>query len=68
MELKVFDVEHGACALLSCDNGARLMIDCGHNSTTHLRASSRDATVSARRRDSKDLGLDVAQSAMREAK
>jgi hypothetical protein len=34
MHLQIFDVEHGACALLTCDNGARLMIDCGHNSTT----------------------------------
>jgi beta-lactamase superfamily II metal-dependent hydrolase len=34
MDLKIFDVEHGACALLTCDNQARLMIDCGHNSTT----------------------------------
>lgn len=33
MHLKIFDVEHGACALLTCDNGARLMIDCGHNAT-----------------------------------
>jgi len=34
MELKIFDVEHGACALLTCDSGARIMIDCGHNGTT----------------------------------
>jgi beta-lactamase superfamily II metal-dependent hydrolase len=34
MDLKIFDVEHGACALLTCDNGARLMIDCGHNAST----------------------------------
>lgn len=34
MELKIFDVEHGACALLTCDNGSRLMIDCGHNGDT----------------------------------
>lgn len=31
MNLIVFDVEHGACALLTCDNGSRIMIDCGHN-------------------------------------
>ncbi|MCI0560821.1 MAG: hypothetical protein MN733_20245, partial [Nitrososphaera sp.] len=37
MELKIFDVEHGACTLLTCDNGARLMIDCGHNSETGWR-------------------------------
>ncbi|WP_131778528.1 ComEC/Rec2 family competence protein [Legionella bozemanae] len=34
MKLQIFDVEHGACALLTCSNGKRLMIDCGHNSTT----------------------------------
>ena len=37
MELKIFDVEHGACALLTCDNGSRLMIDCGHNGDTGWR-------------------------------
>ena len=26
MWLQIFDVEHGACALLTADNGARLMI------------------------------------------
>ena len=34
MDLKFFDVEHGACALLTCDNNTRMMIDCGHNVTT----------------------------------
>src|SRR5437870_3806789 len=34
MDLKIFDVEHGACALLTADNSTRLMIDCGHNGTT----------------------------------
>lgn len=34
MLLQIFDVEHGACALLTCDNGNRLMIDCGHNTST----------------------------------
>jgi beta-lactamase superfamily II metal-dependent hydrolase len=34
MQLQIFDVEHGACSLLTADNNARLMIDCGHNSTT----------------------------------
>ncbi len=37
MELKIFDVEHGACALLTCDDGMRMMIDCGHNGTTGWR-------------------------------
>ena len=37
MQLQIFDVEHGACALLTCDNGTRFMIDCGHNATTDWR-------------------------------
>lgn len=37
IELKIFDVEHGACALLTCDNGTRMMIDCGHNGDTGWR-------------------------------
>ena len=32
--MTIFDVEHGSCALLTCDNGTRMMIDCGHNATT----------------------------------
>ncbi len=34
MKLQIFDVEHGACSLLTADNNARLMIDCGHNAST----------------------------------
>jgi hypothetical protein len=34
MKLQIFDVEHGACSLLTADNNARLMIDRGHNATT----------------------------------
>ncbi len=37
MYLQIFDVEHGACALVTCENAARLMIDCGHNATTGWR-------------------------------
>jgi beta-lactamase superfamily II metal-dependent hydrolase len=43
MQLQIFDVEHGGCALLTADNNERLMVDCGHNATTgwkpgtHLR-------------------------------
>jgi len=40
MELKIFNVEHGACALITCDNGNRFMIDCGHNGTTNWRPGS----------------------------
>ena len=34
MKLQIFDVEHGACSLLTADNNTRFMIDCGHNWTT----------------------------------
>ena len=34
MELRIFDVNHGACAFLTCDNGATMMIDCGYNAAT----------------------------------
>ena len=34
MRLEIFNVEHGACALLRTSNGKLAMIDCGHNSTT----------------------------------
>lgn len=37
MNLTIFDVEHGACALLTGDHGARIMIDCGHNGSTGWR-------------------------------
>jgi glyoxylase-like metal-dependent hydrolase (beta-lactamase superfamily II) len=33
MKLQVFNVEHGACALLTDDNNKRIMIDCGHNAS-----------------------------------
>lgn len=39
MELEIFDVEHGACALVTADNGARILFDCGHNSSTEWRPS-----------------------------
>lgn len=35
--VEIFDVEHGACSLLTADNGARIMIDCGHNGSTNWR-------------------------------
>ncbi len=39
--LRVFDVEHGACAIMSSPTGERIaMIDCGHNSTTGWRPST----------------------------
>ncbi|WP_153041024.1 ComEC/Rec2 family competence protein [Paraburkholderia monticola] len=42
--LQVFDVEHGACALLTVpapgDECRRMLIDCGHNSTTGWNVGS----------------------------
>lgn len=40
MDLKIFDVEHGACALLTGDNSERMMIDCGQNAVTGWRPGS----------------------------
>jgi beta-lactamase superfamily II metal-dependent hydrolase len=34
MILEVFDVEHGACALVTTSNGKRILIDCGDNTST----------------------------------
>lgn len=40
MKLEIFDVEHGQCAMLTDDNGQRLMLDCGHNASTGWRPST----------------------------
>lgn len=40
MEIRIFDVEHGGCALVTADTGTRILIDCGHNSTTGWRPSA----------------------------
>lgn len=37
MRLDVFNVEHGACAVLHCVNDQRFMFDCGHNASTGWR-------------------------------
>jgi beta-lactamase superfamily II metal-dependent hydrolase len=37
MLLEIFDVEHGACALVTTSNGKRVMIDCGHSAATNWR-------------------------------
>jgi beta-lactamase superfamily II metal-dependent hydrolase len=34
MLLDIFDVEHGACALITTSGGKHIMIDCGDNTTT----------------------------------
>lgn len=39
MEVRIFDVEHGGCALVTTDNGDHLLIDAGHNSNTGWRPS-----------------------------
>jgi beta-lactamase superfamily II metal-dependent hydrolase len=39
MNIEIFDVEHGGCALITADNSRRILIDCGHNSTTGWRPS-----------------------------
>jgi len=31
MKIDIFNVSHGFCALVTCDNNNRLMIDCGHD-------------------------------------
>jgi beta-lactamase superfamily II metal-dependent hydrolase len=49
MRLEIFDVEHGACALLTCDNGNRLMIDCGHNATTQWKPGTHLASQGVKR-------------------
>lgn len=38
--LRIFDVEHGACAIMQAPNGRVAMIDCGHNEVTGWRPSS----------------------------
>src|SRR5688500_12248869 len=39
--LRVFDVEHGACAIMISPTGERIaMVDSGHNSTTGFRPSA----------------------------
>lgn len=40
MKIQIFDVEHGGCALVTADTGARILIDAGHNSSTNWRPST----------------------------
>jgi beta-lactamase superfamily II metal-dependent hydrolase len=40
MQIRIFDVEHGGCALVTADTGAHMLIDSGHNGTTGWRPSS----------------------------
>lgn len=39
MKVQIFDVEHGFCALVTGRNGERILVDCGHNSSTGWRPS-----------------------------
>ena len=38
--IRIFDVEHGACAMMVAPNERLAMIDCGHNTTTGWRPST----------------------------
>jgi beta-lactamase superfamily II metal-dependent hydrolase len=51
MILEIFDVEHGACALITTSNGRRTMIDCGHNATTGWRPGTALARAGIRHLD-----------------
>jgi len=42
MKVEIFDVEHGQCAMITCPNGKKVMVDAGHNTdkwwpSTHFR-------------------------------
>lgn len=39
MDIEIFDVEHGGCSLVTADNNRRILVDCGHNSSTNWRPS-----------------------------
>jgi len=40
MKIEIFNVEHGACALLTDNLGQRMMIDCGHNTSSGWKPGS----------------------------
>jgi beta-lactamase superfamily II metal-dependent hydrolase len=40
MQIDIFDVEHGSCALISTDNNKHILMDAGHNTTTGWRPST----------------------------
>ncbi|MEA5572315.1 hypothetical protein [Calothrix sp. UHCC 0171] len=40
MEIKIFDVEYGFCALIISDNNRATLIDCGYNERTGFRPSN----------------------------
>jgi hypothetical protein len=45
MELRIYDVEHGACVLLRSDNGTRMIIDWGHSASTSYLLRQRSGTA-----------------------
>lgn len=51
MEIKIFDVTHGFCALLKADNGALILFDCGHNEKTGFRPSAQLRSAGVTRLD-----------------
>ena len=40
MNIEIFDVELGQCAMIHCPNGQKIMIDAGHNASRHWHPSS----------------------------
>lgn len=40
MKIKIFNVEHGNCALIESPNNQHILIDCGHNNETNFYPSS----------------------------
>lgn len=39
MRVEIFDVEHGACALITAATGSRMLVDCGWNASSGWRPS-----------------------------
>ncbi len=40
VRVEIFDVEHGACALVTAETGSRMLLDCGWNGSTGWRPSN----------------------------
>lgn len=49
MDIHIFDVDHGFCALATGDDGTRVLFDCGHNATTGFRPSTVLSSAGPRR-------------------
>lgn len=48
MKVEIFDVEHGACALVTAETGSRMLVDCGWNGSTGWRPSNHLPNVGIR--------------------